>query len=146
MVLPFIIIFILYTIIAIAGNMKSLNTIKSRTVGDGQHGNARFSTPKEIKSQFEMVSFNVDDWRKGVNRPTEQGIIVNSEFKAGKITAYVDTDDVHALMLGASGIGKTAYFLYPNIELNLASGVSMLVTDTKGGAKRCDIKTALQVV
>ncbi len=132
MVLPFIIIFILYTIIAIAGNMKSLNTIKSRTVGDGQHGNARFSTPKEIKSQFEMVSFNVDDWRKGVNRPTEQGIIVNSEFKAGKITAYVDTDDVHALMLGASGIGKTAYFLYPNIELNLASGVSMLVTDTKG--------------
>ena len=27
----------------------------------------------------------------------------------------VDSDDVHVLMIGASGVGKTAYFLYPNL-------------------------------
>ncbi len=132
LVLPFAIVFLFYVIIATLGNMKSLNTIKSKTVGDGQHGNARFCTNKEIKNKFKTVNYNVDDWRKGVNRPKEQGIIINSEVRAGKTTAYVDTDDVHCIMLGASGIGKTAFFLYPNIELNLASGVSMLITDTKG--------------
>ncbi len=132
LVLPFIIIFALYVIIGIAGNMKSLDSIKSKTVGDGQHGNARFCTPKEMRNTFNRVEYDVTSWRKGINRPKEQGIIVNSETKNGKTFAYVDTEDVHALMLGASGIGKTAYFLYPNIELNLASGVSMLITDTKG--------------
>ncbi len=136
LVLPLVLIFVLYVVVATLGNMKSLNNIKSKPVGHGQHGNARFSTDREIRSQFEMVSFNVDDWRKGVNRPTEQGIIVNSKFKANKTTAYVDTDDVHCLMMGASGIGKTAFFLYPNIELNFASGVSMIITDTKGEIAR----------
>ena len=33
------------------------------------------------------------------------------------ITALVDKDDVHCLMIGASGVGKTAYFLYPNLSM-----------------------------
>jgi type IV secretion system protein VirD4 len=28
----------------------------------------------------------------------------------------VDTGDIHCLMIGAAGVGKTAYFLYPNLE------------------------------
>ena len=46
--------------------------------------------------------------------------------------ALVDTDDVHTLMIGSAGVGKTAYFLYPNIEYACASGMSFLTTDTKG--------------
>ncbi len=46
--------------------------------------------------------------------------------------ALVDTDDIHAMMTAASGAGKTAFFLYPNIEYALASGMSFLCTDTKG--------------
>ncbi len=136
MLWPLILVFLLYVVIATLGNMTSLNSIKNKTVGDGQHGNARFCTKKEMLNTFQAVEYNVDDWRKGKNLPSEQGIIVNSKVKQGKTTAYVDTDDVHALMLGASGIGKTAYFLYPNIELNLASGVSLLITDTKGDIAR----------
>ena len=37
----------------------SLNNIKSKTVGDGQHGTARWATPKEIGKTYhtvEMVS------------------------------------------------------------------------------------------
>lgn len=48
----------------------------------------------------------------------------------------VDTGDVHALMIGAAGVGKTAYWLYPCIEYACASGMSFLSTDTKGDIMR----------
>ena len=44
----------------------------------------------------------------------------------------LDSDDVHCLMIGASGVGKTAYFLYPNLEYACASGMSFFASDTKG--------------
>ena len=60
---------------------------------------------------------------------TEQGIILGCEGQKEHVTALVDTDDVH---IGASGVGKTAYFLYPNLEYACATGMSFLATDTKG--------------
>ena len=48
----------------------------------------------------------------------------------------VDTGDVHALMIGAAGVGKTAFWLYPCIEYACASGMSFLSTDTKGDIMR----------
>lgn len=39
-------------------------------------------------------------------------------------------------MIGAAGVGKTANFLYPNIEYACASGVSFVTTDTKGDLLR----------
>lgn len=51
-------------------------------------------------------------------------------------TALVDTGDVHAIMIGAAGVGKTAYWLYPCLEYALASGMSFLTTDTKGDLVR----------
>ena len=55
---------------------------------------------------------------------------------ADETTALVDTGDVHALMIGAAGVGKTAYWLYPCLEYALASGMSFLSTDTKGDVVR----------
>ena len=52
------------------------------------------------------------------------------------IRALVDSDDIHCLMIGASGVGKTAYFLYPNLEYACASGMSFLALDTKGDLAR----------
>ena len=43
---------------------------------------------------------------------------------------------MHTLMIGAAGVGKTAFFLYPNIEFACASGMSFLQTDTKGDVFR----------
>ena len=51
-------------------------------------------------------------------------------------TAMVDTGDVHALMIGAAGVGKTAFWLYPCIEYACATGMSFMVTDTKGDVVR----------
>ena len=55
---------------------------------------------------------------------------------ADETTALVDTGDVHALMIGAAGVGKTSYWLYPCLEYALASGMSFLSTDTKGDVVR----------
>ena len=37
----------------------TLGNIKSRTVGDGQHGTARWATDKEIKQTYAHVPFKV---------------------------------------------------------------------------------------
>ena len=113
----------------------SLN-IKSKVVGDGQHGTARWATPKEISQTYSRVPFKTDDWRKGKDLPKVQGLVLGSTGKKGKITALVDKDDIHCLMIGASGIGKTAFFLYPNLEYACASGMSFLALDTKGDLAR----------
>ena len=56
----------------------SLNNIKSKTVGDGQHGTARWATPKEIGKTYHTVPFRPRRWRKGKELPTEQGLILGS--------------------------------------------------------------------
>ena len=61
----------------------SLNHIKSKTVGDGQYGTARWATPKEIRKTFHHVSFHPVRWRKGQDRPKDQGLILGSTGKKG---------------------------------------------------------------
>ena len=164
----------------------SLNNFKNKTVGDGQHGTARWATPKEIHTTYHVVPFRPRRWRKGEELPTVQGIILGSmggrkrRAKKGAISqathkllerlrrptagkkekrkpkkkktaiskiknvmedqrdvrALVDSDDVHCLMIGASGVGKTAFFLYPNLEYACACGMSYLALDTKGDLAR----------
>ena len=164
----------------------SLNNFKNKTVGDGQHGTARWATPREIHTTYHVVPFRPRRWRKGEDLPTVQGIILGSmggrkrrakksvisqaahkllerlrRPTAGKkekrkpkkkksaiskiknvmedqrdVRALVDSDDIHCLMIGASGVGKTAFFLYPNLEYACACGMSYLALDTKGDLAR----------
>lgn len=116
----------------------TLNGIKAYTVGDGQHGTARFASKQEIKKNYRHILFQPKLWRQGKNLPTvdEQGIILGSTGEKNKVTALIDTEDVHCMMIGASGVGKTAFFLYPNLEYACASGMSFLTTDTKGDLYR----------
>ena len=113
----------------------SLN-IKSKTVGDGQHGTARWASPKEISQTYTRVLFKVPEWRQGKELPKTQGLILGSTGRKDKVTALIDSDDIHCLMIGASGVGKTAFFLYPNLEYACASGMSFLALDTKGDLAR----------
>ena len=149
-------------LMAIAGfsNRGSLDSIKSKDVGDGQHGTARWATPAEVRKTFRFVPFQPALWRKGEQLPDAQGLVLGCvgkipappEFsllgktvhplipeklwKHGGIRALVDCDDIHCLMIGASGVGKTAYFLYPNLEYACASGMSFFASDTKGDLAR----------
>ena len=161
----------------------SLNNFKSKTVGDGQHGTARWATPRVISKTYRTVPFRPRRWRKGEDLPTVQGLVLgsvggrNHKSEGGfllktsrklleklrrpvegkrkmkkkakalskvkkmieeqrDIRALVDSDDVHCLMIGASGVGKTAFFLYPNLEYACACGMSYLALDTKGDLAR----------
>ena len=139
----------------------NLNHIKSKTVGDGQHGTARWATKPEIRRTYAHVPYTPSKWReqakngnvptmsvmkKGnlfkrqkpqlVEEPLPQGIVVGCKGSNKKTVAMVDTGDVHALMIGAAGVGKTAFWLYPCIEYACASGMSFLSTDTKGDVMR----------
>lgn len=139
--------------VSLLAHVYTLNNIKSKTVGDGQHGSARWATKSEIKRVYRHIPFTPDKWREQVRngeKPTyrltnrrkiteeelPQGIIVGCKGGKKKTTAMVDTGDVHALMIGAAGVGKTAYWLYPCIEYACASGMSFLSTDTKGDVMR----------
>ena len=113
-------------------NQYSLNGIKSKTVGDGQYGTARFAIEKEIRETYVKVAYEPEKWRRGENLPKEQGLVVGWRQSGGKTSALIDSGDIHCLMIGAAGVGKTAHFLYPNIEYACASGMSLLTTDTKG--------------
>ena len=127
---------LLVTLIPAIEHRYSLNKIKNRSVGHGQHGNARFVTKAEIKELYRQIPFEPQKWRAGQALPFAQGILIGSVTRHGKTTAYVDCDDVHALVDGAAGTGKTAFFLYPNLEYCCASGMSFLTTDTKGDLYR----------
>lgn len=129
--------------ITLLAYVYNLNNIKSKTVGDGQHGTARWATKAEIRKIYQHVPFTPKRWRdqaKNHKTPTDesgnplpQGIVVGC---TGNTTALVDTGDVHVLMIGAAGVGKTAFWLYPCIEYACASGMSFLSTDTKGDVMR----------
>ena len=147
--------------VTLLAHIYSLNNIKSRTVGDGQHGTARWANNGEIKRIYKHIQFTPERWRKQAAKgqtPTvlkvvkksrfrkkkhdvvpeavPQGIVVGCKGGKGNTVAMVDTGDVHALMIGAAGVGKTAYWLYPCIEYACASGMSFLSTDTKGDVMR----------
>ena len=111
-------------LVSLLSNNDSLNSIKSKTVGDGQHGTARWATEQEIRKSYASVPFDVASWRAGKDLPQMQGLILGSVQRGKQLDALVDCDDVHCLMIGASGVGKTAFFLYPNLEFACASGIA----------------------
>lgn len=131
--------------VTLLAHIYSLNNIKSKTVGDGQHGTARWATKGEIRKTYKHIAFTPDTRflrkKKSLKmlpseEPLPQGIVVGCTNNKGNTTAMIDTGDVHALMVGAAGVGKTAYWLYPCIEYACASGMSFLSTDTKGDIMR----------
>ena len=65
-------------VVSVVSKNYSLNRIKSKTVGDGQHGTARWATLKEIGKTYAHIPFDVAHWRKGERLPQKQGVVVGS--------------------------------------------------------------------
>lgn len=128
----------LFIFISLASHLYGLNGIKSKTVGNGQHGTARWASKGEIDKTYTRVNYEPQKWRTDEkSRPKAQGIVVGCETVSKKQTlGLVDTGDVHCMMIGAAGVGKTAFWLYPNIEYACASGMSFMSTDTKSDIMR----------
>ena len=126
-----------FILISSLSYLYSLRQIKNKTAGNGQHGTARWASSREIPKTYKVVPFEPKIWRRDEkSRPTEQGIIVGCESRGNETLALVDSGDVHCMMIGAAGVGKTAFWLYPNIEYACATGMSFMTTDTKGDIMR----------
>ncbi len=155
-----LLMFGLLSLVGLLAHIYNLNNIKAKTVGDGQHGTARWATKSEVKKTYEHIPFTPNKWRRQAadgmkptatvfvkkrrkkkseskqERTLPQGIVVGCSGGRNHTTAMIDTGDVHVLMIGAAGVGKTAFWLYPCIEYACASGMSFLSTDTKGDVMR----------
>ena len=129
-------LFLIIAVIIAIGDGGSLKSFKNKPVGNGQHGTARFATKGEVTKTYKQIPYTPDLWRSGEQLPTVDGLIVGCNESVGQMTALVDDSDIHTLMIGASGVGKTANFLYPNIEYCCAAGMSFVTTDSKADLYR----------
>ena len=66
-----VVIVLFIVLLSVLTNNYSLNGIKSKTVGDGQHGTARWATTQEVKKTFANVPFDVASWRAGRSAGTD---------------------------------------------------------------------------
>lgn len=87
-----------------------------------------WATPKEIAEIYKRVKNDPVYWRKFAQNhlpiTDKKGTLLPQGLIVGK----------QGPLIGAAGIGKTAFWLYPCIEYAFACGMSFLSTDTK-----CDI-------
>lgn len=126
---PLILLFIILNI-----KEKDLNRIKDKKVGDGQYGTARWINDREKKELYQTIIYEPEKWRNGGAKDLPQGLLLGIEKRNGRIVATVDSSDSNGVLVGPAGIGKTNFFLIAQIEYAAASGMSFLVTDTKGYA------------
>ena len=79
-------IVIIFIVDAWRGNLN----IKSSTVGDGQYGNARWATQKEINETYQVISFQPKKWRAGENLPQLDGATVLGYLgRPGHVSAHI---------------------------------------------------------
>lgn len=50
--------------ITLIAHIYNLNNIKSKTVGDGQHGTARWANKAEMRKTYRHIPFTPKKWRK----------------------------------------------------------------------------------
>ena len=124
-------------------------------VENGPLGNADFASEKELSNEYKTILFNPQEWRKNPDsRPTEPGLLLGDWHKGGKknkkmkkppyyydedgnwnggeVYTRVFTEDQNAAMIAAAGSGKTSFVLAAQLEYNLACGIPIVTTDTKG--------------
>ena len=112
--------------VTLLAHIYNLNNIKSKTVGDGQHGTARWANKAGIRKTYRHIPFTPKKWRRQAKQnqtptmtataprkllrkkaePTEealpQGIVVGCKGGKHSTTAMIDTGDIHVLMIGAA--------------------------------------------
>lgn len=96
--------------------------------GSGQHGTSRWQTEDEM----DAVNYV---WN--TNRKLDKGGIVlgmkpYNTLSHKKLKVWLDTEDTHTLVIGATRSGKSRRLIYTTIWTLAHSGESIVVTDIKG--------------
>lgn len=111
----------------LSSRAKSLNTIKSDKVGDGQYGNDHFASDSEVREYYEVVKLPHEICDMSGVFP--QGRMVNFNPKTRE--AYIDTSDQHFMIEAPTESGKSTKYVIPNIQYNMMAGTTMILPDTK---------------
>lgn len=97
-------------------------------VGNGQHGTSRFQTEDEKEEVFEKFIFT----GKEISPPMKGGVVVQMIKKGSKEIILYVSKQLHTLIIGSTGAGKTRRILFLTIWMQLMSGISIVASDVKG--------------
>ncbi|HPT76975.1 MAG TPA: type IV secretory system conjugative DNA transfer family protein [Defluviitaleaceae bacterium] len=120
-------------IIYVAWNVdkfKKKNRVKDgiggpEPAGDGQHGTSRWQNEKEMDKTATVWYTNTDLKAGGI-------IYGMKKINSDKEKIWINTDDVHTLIIGATRSGKSRKIILPSIWEIAKSGESMILGDPKG--------------
>jgi len=120
-------------IIYVAWNVdkfKKKNRVKDgiggpEPAGDGQHGTSRWQNEKEMDKTATVWYTNTDLKAGGI-------IYGMKKINSDKEKIWINTDDVHTLIIGATRSGKSRKIILPSIWEIAKCGESMILGDPKG--------------
>lgn len=87
-----------------------------KPVGEGQHGTSWWLNKKDYEKVF---NYNIIDRNKNYNNVTfdSGGVIVNYEREGNIEKIYYIDDNLHVLLVGSSGSGKSRSIIIPTITM-----------------------------
>lgn len=113
--------------IALSSRGRNLDNIKSKEVGDGQHGADHFASDEEVRKYYQTVKLPDEICDRSGEIP--QGRVINFNQKTKEV--YVDTSDQHIMVEAPTESGKSTKYVIPNVQYNLMAGTTMIIPDTK---------------
>lgn len=93
------------------------------------------NTTSKVHHIYNTVHFLPVLWRfhsKLPKLPTEGGVIVGCIDHTSGVSVLIEDDNINALIIGKSGVGKTKYYICPSIEYCCATGSSFIAADSVG--------------
>lgn len=102
-----------------------------KPVGQGQYGTGWWLNKKDYEKVF---ACNEIDRNEGYNDVlfSSGGIVTNFERKGNKDRVYYIKDNIHTLLVGSSGSGKSRSIIIPTITMLGLSGENIFISDVKG--------------
>ena len=115
-----------------------------KSIGQGQHGTARWQTQKEFEKNFKCNKLPIERKRNFIIRKLfkkKQNEEKNEIVKGGLVVGYKKTkkaeeiyfvdDNIHSLTVGATRSGKTRSVVLQTIGNLALAGESMILSDPK---------------
>lgn len=99
--------------------------------GDGQYGTAWWLQKKDYDKVFKYNEINRNkDYKESCF--TSAGVITNFEKNNDTEKIYYIDENLHTLLIGSSGSGKSRSILIPTITMLGLASENMLISDVKG--------------
>lgn len=107
--------------------VPGLNT--PMAAGHGEFGTARFATRRKTRKTWKVINLKKLMKGKKTRKPCGGVLIGYRDEKYRR--AYVQTEDTHTLVIGATRCGKSRCNVLPTICIQALAGESMIVVDPK---------------